>query len=129
MKQKAATTPSALPSSEPKKTLPLIRKGEDGFMIRKTGSFGREEVKLLLDYVDDTQKFLLDVREKDLATLQAALDKRLLWRGTWRAGESYVANDLVQDKGTIFVCTAAKSEERPGSGPGWRMLVKTGGAK
>ena len=37
LKQKAATTPPALPPARPPNP-PLIRKGEDGFMIRKTGS-------------------------------------------------------------------------------------------
>jgi hypothetical protein len=56
--------------------------------------------------------------------VQAALNERLKWRGTWRTGEKFAVNDLVQDKGTVFVAVA-QTEGRPGADAGWRMLVKT----
>ena len=67
--------------------------------------------------------------QQKIAYLEERASKAMSWRGTWRAGESYAANDIVQDRGTIHVCAAAKSDARPGSGAGWRMLIKTGGAK
>ena len=53
------------------------------------------------------------------------LEAALIWRGTWRNGESYALNDLVQDKGTVFVAVSPKAEGRPGTDSGWRQLVKT----
>jgi N-acyl-D-aspartate/D-glutamate deacylase len=59
-----------------------------------------------------------------LDVLKDELRKRLLWRGTWKAGESYQENDLCQDKNTLHVCTATATDARPGTGAGWRQLVR-----
>jgi hypothetical protein len=53
------------------------------------------------------------------------IESSLVWRGTWRTGESYAVNDMVQDKGTVWVAVASKAEGRPGADSGWRLLVKT----
>jgi hypothetical protein len=61
-----------------------------------------------------------------LAKLEA---ESLRWAGTWRAGNTYRQNDLVQDKGLAWVAVAPDASARPGEGSGWRMLQKSEAAK
>ena len=133
----AAVKPPSLPPARPRKARPLIRKGDKPgeILISKQGTFGGDELEALLTYVDDgfnvLAKSLLDLRAKDVAEIQKALDKRIVWRGVWRSGCSYAENDICQDKGGLWVCAAPTSEARPGAGPGWRLMFKTkaGGEK
>lgn len=49
----------------------------------------------------------------------------LFFDGPYRDGGEYEPGDLVQAKGTVFVCTKSTTG-KPGSDDGWRLLVKSG---
>jgi hypothetical protein len=115
LKQKAAAP--APPAARPKRT-PTVTTFKNGIRVRPDGYVTGDDLKALMEFIKTEMN---DIQE----ATQAALNKRLLWRGTWRSGETYAVNDMVQDKGTVWVAVAAKAEGRPGADSGWRMLVKT----
>lgn len=56
--------------------------------------------------------------------IEDAVADCMKWKGTWRAGGEYKANDVVQDKGSNWIAVAPKPDGRPGSGCGWRLMAK-----
>jgi hypothetical protein len=70
---------------------------------------------------------LSPVKERVQALEQriAAMEKSYLrYGGIWRKGAPHRLNDVVTHDGKLWICTSDGSEERPGSGAGWRMLHK-----
>jgi hypothetical protein len=101
--------PPAQPRRKPQRTVKLLKSGIE---VRADGVVTGEDFNAFMDYF-----------KAELLGVQKELNERLRWRGTWRSGEKFCVNDLVQDKGTIFVAVA-QTEGRPGTEAGWRQLVK-----
>jgi len=59
----------------------------------------------------------------------AALEARISefkYCGVWQSGMSYRECNSVTDDGSIWICMARESTQRPGNGPDWRLAVKRG---
>lgn len=69
--------------------------------------------------------------ERRVAELEAR-PSGIKWCGVWRETrqsgdpQSYDAANLVTHGGSLWVSTT-KTTERPGYGPGWKLVVKRGG--
>jgi hypothetical protein len=76
---------------------------------------------------------LLQVAELLGAELQKIHDKlarpTLSFAGTWREGKHYLADDLVQFQGGLWLCVAPTEGARPHASPHWRLIVKKGSLK
>ena len=49
----------------------------------------------------DEMKKIGELHRKQMEQVQEALNRRLLWRGSWKAGENYHLNDMTQDRSAI----------------------------
>jgi hypothetical protein len=67
--------------------------------------------------------------KEDKAAAQAAGTSEsgdLLYQGVWQDGRHYRRGQMVTDRGTLWHCDVdAAPGERPGSGPPWRLMIKT----
>ncbi len=59
----------------------------------------------------------------------AALEDRIAefkYRGIWQSGIVYRECNSVTDNGSLWICMARESTQRPGNGSDWRLAVKRG---
>lgn len=67
----------------------------------------------------------LKAQNARIAALEARMDQ-FQYRGVWDAGTVYRQSNCVSDGGSMWICMAAQSTQRPGDGPDWRLAVKRG---
>ena len=67
------------------------------------------------------------IERLDAALAEARKDAHpaLVWRGVWRASEAYRRGECVTDSGALWHCELDGTPDRPGKGPGWRLMTKT----
>ncbi len=76
----------------------------------------------LTAYVDEVARVVLDVRDE----IKAARAETMRYKGI-RAGQavSYTKGDAVTRDGSLWVCAAPETNEKPGTGDAWQMAHKS----
>lgn len=71
----------------------------------------------------------LGSRLKEQDARIAALEQRISefkYCGVWQPGTVYRESNSVTDSGSLWMCMAPQTTQRPGDGPDWRLAVKRG---
>jgi hypothetical protein len=63
----------------------------------------------------------LDALERRITGTATVRDK-----GVWKSTEVYCAGETVTDHGSLWLCKASATMDRPGKSPDWRLAAKGG---
>jgi hypothetical protein len=84
---------------------------------KSESSFGVELGKFMRARMDELEAKLT-------ARIETVEGASMRWRSTWRAGNSYIANDVVQHRSSLWVCKATSTGSQPGTESGWQLMSK-----
>jgi hypothetical protein len=78
--------------------------------------------KELSEYLDTVEEMIVSLKD-EVRELKATTPS---YMGVWQKAQEYRRGQMVTDRGTLWHCNGATTE-RPGTGDGWTLMVKTTG--
>ena len=121
-----------LPPDRPRKARPLIRKDDKGdLFVRKQGTFGGDELEVVLSYVDRgleslAKGLLEEIIEPLIERIEQLEAHPLKYCDVWKSGGDYRAGNFVSWGGSVWHCNEDATTEKPGTSAAWTLAVKRG---